>query len=154
MLKRQILIPSAKGDEPIDIGVLRPRDWLGLLQGRVHPSWKRMIPTLQQGMQRTASTAAVLQQLLRASLDMVSCDIAATIQADHRTGAEPRAVPRHKDLSNVSREPRRHARDTITHTLNVEILKLQNTFSEIRVLTYLINIDSDSTRSTFSKPAI
>jgi hypothetical protein len=55
--------------EPIDISALRPWDWLGLLQGRVHPNWKSMIPTLQQGMQRTASTAAVIQQLLRASLE-------------------------------------------------------------------------------------
>jgi hypothetical protein len=55
--------------EPIDISALRPRDWLGLLQGRVHPSWKSMTPTLQQGMQRTASTTAVIQQLLRASLE-------------------------------------------------------------------------------------
>jgi hypothetical protein len=55
--------------EPIDISTLRPWDWLGLLQGRVHPSWKSMILALQQGMQRTASTAAVIQQLLRASLE-------------------------------------------------------------------------------------
>jgi hypothetical protein len=55
--------------EPIDISALRPWDLLGLLQGRVHPSWKSMIPMLQQGMHRTASTAAVIQQLLRASLE-------------------------------------------------------------------------------------
>jgi hypothetical protein len=46
----------------------------------------------------------------------VSHNMAATIQTDHRTGAEPRTVLRHKDLSNANREPRRHARDTITHT--------------------------------------
>jgi hypothetical protein len=55
--------------EPIDISALGLWDWLGLLQGRVHPSWKSMIPTLKQGMQRTASTAAVIQQLLCASLE-------------------------------------------------------------------------------------
>jgi hypothetical protein len=55
--------------EPIDLSALRQWDWLGLLQGRVHPSWKSMILTLQQCMQRTASTAAVIQQLLRASLE-------------------------------------------------------------------------------------
>jgi hypothetical protein len=46
----------------------------------------------------------------------VSRNMAATMQADHRTGAEPRTVLRHKDPSNTNREPRRHARDTITHT--------------------------------------
>jgi hypothetical protein len=44
---------------------------------------------------------------------MVSRDMAATMQADHRTGAEPRTVPRHKVPSNANREPQRHARDAI-----------------------------------------
>jgi hypothetical protein len=52
---------------------LRLWDWLELLQGRVHPSWKSMIPTPQQDMQRTASTATVIQQLLRASLETWYC---------------------------------------------------------------------------------
>jgi hypothetical protein len=69
-----------------------------------------MILTLQQDMQRTASTAA-----LRLAGDMVLRRMAATIQADHRTGAESRTVPRPKDPPNVGREPQRHARDTVTH---------------------------------------
>jgi hypothetical protein len=69
ILQRQIPIFQLRETVPIDISALRPWNWLGLLQGRVHPSWKSMIPTLQQGMQRTALTAAVIQQLLRASLE-------------------------------------------------------------------------------------
>src|SRR5262245_28578387 len=38
-------------------------------QGRVHPSWERMIPTLQQGRRNTISTAAVIKQILYASIE-------------------------------------------------------------------------------------
>ena len=54
---------------PMDTGTLRPWNSLGWLQGRVHPLWETAIPAIQLGRTRAAQTTAVMQQLLRASLE-------------------------------------------------------------------------------------
>jgi hypothetical protein len=101
--------------EPIDISALRPWDWLGLLQGRVHPSWKSMTRrsnrACKEQHQQLQSSNSCFAPRWRHSITQLTT----TMQVDHRTGAEPRTVPRHKDPSNASRELQRHARDTITH---------------------------------------
>jgi hypothetical protein len=51
---------------PMDTRPLGPWNSLGWLQGRIHPRWKTAI---QVSGTRTASTAAVIQQLLRASIE-------------------------------------------------------------------------------------
>jgi hypothetical protein len=48
---------------------LLPWRSLGWLQGRVHPSWETAIPLLQHDRRGTLSTAKVILQLLRASLE-------------------------------------------------------------------------------------
>jgi hypothetical protein len=53
----------------MDTGTLRPWNSLGWLQGRVHPSWETEITAIQHGRTRIATTTAVIQQLLRASLE-------------------------------------------------------------------------------------
>ena len=55
-------------DTPINIDSLRPWMSLGLLQGRVHPQWEIIIPTLQQE-QGTTPTAATIILLLHTSLE-------------------------------------------------------------------------------------
>ena len=58
-----------RGTELVDVDVLRPWDTLGLLQGRVHPDWKRKITELRQSRQRVLSTASIVKQTLYASLE-------------------------------------------------------------------------------------
>ena len=56
---------------PIDPAQLDPEPWnqLGQLQGRVWPSWKSTISSIHQSRGGPAKPAAVIQQLLRASLE-------------------------------------------------------------------------------------
>ena len=53
---------------PMDTRLLGPWRSLGWLQGRAHPRWASMIPMIQHGRPGTATTPAVICQLLRASL--------------------------------------------------------------------------------------
>jgi hypothetical protein len=55
---------------PMDTSRLRPWAELGRLQGRVHPDWEAAITTFQlTTWGKKATTAATIQQLLRASLE-------------------------------------------------------------------------------------
>jgi len=54
---------------PLDTRPLRPWNLLGRLQGRIHPLWETTISAMQAGKTRTATTAATIQQLLRASIE-------------------------------------------------------------------------------------
>ena len=56
-------------DARADMRTLRPWDSLRGLDGRVHPQWMRTIPLLRQDRARPASAPAVIQRLLRASLE-------------------------------------------------------------------------------------
>ena len=56
----------------VDMRPLQPwnsLDWLGLLQGRVHPYWETAIPMLRHGRRRAPTTPSLIRQLLRASLE-------------------------------------------------------------------------------------
>ena len=54
---------------PMDPRELLPWRGLDTLQGRVNPYWENVIPMLQHGRRGTQSTAKVIVQYLRASLE-------------------------------------------------------------------------------------
>jgi hypothetical protein len=78
------------------------------LAARTHSSTSRdhlgtAIPMLQHGRRRAATTTPVVQQLLRASLDLVPRHLATVVAADHLAGAEPRVESRCKAPSDLHR---------------------------------------------------
>jgi len=111
---------------PYNIGGLRPWATLGQLQGRIHPDWEAAIPTLPtcpSRCTRTASTAATIQQLLRASLEawylviwLPRCQ--RTIEQEQRSGLHQGAklrrmrAPRHSvaDAPPSRRDAAEHAK--------------------------------------------
>jgi hypothetical protein len=116
MLQRQILIPSAKGDRA---DRYKRTQAVGLARTAARtcsPKLEEHDPDAPTGQTKNGiNSNSHPTATSRLAGDMVSRNMAATMQADHRTGAEPRTVPRHKDPSNASREPQRHACDTIAH---------------------------------------
>jgi len=52
-----------------DMRMLRPWNSMGWLQGRIHPRWALMIPSLQHDRLMTVGTPTAIQRLLRSSLE-------------------------------------------------------------------------------------